>query len=118
MRRFFIILLAFSCVIMVNGCAKKQPRDVVKIWASAIANGDLKTADKYSTGAVHPYNNLLIAGVKDKNHGTPPKMDDILQKIESSKEEINGDTAKIYVDETNPILLKKVNGKWKVDLTK
>ena len=115
MKRFIIIILAFSCMMIFNGCSEKTPKETVINWATAVAEGNLDTADKLSTSNVHLYNKLLIAGIKDKSYDTPDKMGEILEKIEPAREEINGDTAKVYIDEKNPIQLKKVDGKWKVD---
>ena len=105
-----------------------SPRDVAVKWSKAIADGDLKTANKYSTENTQPLNALAIALMsaseskdsdKDSSIGIDKeKFDEYIEKLKDAEEKIDGDTATLVVDGEEGCTLKKVDGEWKVDMKK
>ena len=118
MRKFLTIMLAAFGLLLLAGC-KDSPKQVAKNWMQAIADGDVETANKYSTSKVHVINALAVAGVKE-DPNAKKEITDSIAKIDNAREEINGDTAKLYENssDTDPLTLKKVDGEWKVDMEK
>ena len=101
----------------------KSPKDAAKKWMQAIEKGDLTEANKYSTEKTHLLNGMIVS-MMDKAGKEGKKSDkdfkEGLKKIDEARVEIDGDVAKIYSsdDDSNPMILKKVDGDWKVDVQK
>lgn len=120
MKKFLVMLLALAGVFVFTGC-DDSPQDVVAIWATAIVDGDLDTANEYSTERTHVLNALMVGMMSGKEESDEVKnFKENVEKIADAKVEINGDVAKVYIneDDDNPVVLKKVDGEWKVDVQK
>ena len=117
MKKILFLMLAVCGLLLFAGCSD-SPKDVAKKYAIALADGDLAKANEYSTERTHKLNALIISMMSDSENKEKVKKD--LDKIDDCREEIDGDTAKLYADESDedPIILKKVDGDWKVDATK
>lgn len=125
-----IMILAMTSLYFV-GCADSSkndspkndsPNDVVVKWLDAIAEGDFDEANEYMTdrGSMD-----ILTSVEEKYNEDPKQIKVIaeqnkeLMRLYASPAEINGDEAIIrgfddtYADED--IVLKRVNGKWKID---
>lgn len=118
MKKLFALLVAAAGMFLLTGCSD-SPKDVAGKWVSAIVEGDAETANKYSTDNVKLINAILIDTVK-KNDKKSQNIKDAQAKLKNAKEEINGDTAKVIIDDNknNTITLKKVDGDWKVNVEK
>ena len=116
MKKFMVMLMAVAGMLFLTGCSD-SPKDVVGKWANAIADGDTETANKYSTSNVHVLNAIMISAIKDKKEGSEEFVAS-MKKLDSAKEEITGDTAKVTLEDGESIDLKKVDGDWKVDVKK
>ncbi len=116
MKKFMVMLMAVAGMLFLAGCSD-SPKDVVGKWAEAITEGDLDTANEYSTSNVHVLNAIMVSAVKDKKEGGE-KFAANMEKLDNATEEINGDTAKVTFEDGEAIDLKKVDGDWKVDVKK
>lgn len=112
-------MLAACGLLLLAGCAD-SPKDVTKKYYQALAEGDLEAANSYSTSKTHAVNALFVGLSGDKKDEMKKQMEEGLSKLDNCREEINGDTAKIYMgdDEEASIILQKVDGDWKVDAQK
>ena len=117
MKKFLVMLLAVVGVFVFTGC-EDSPQDVVEIWATAIVDGDLKTANEYSTERTHVLNALMVGMMSEEENSGAEKFKANVDKIADAKVEIEDDVAKVYVEKDDPITLKKVDGEWKVDAQK
>lgn len=125
-----IMILAMTSLYFV-GCADSSkndsqkndsPNDVVVKWLDAIAEGDFDEANEYMTNRG---SKDILTYVEEQYNEDPKQIKVIaeqnkeLMRLYASPAEINGDEAIIrgfddtYADED--IVLKKVNGKWKID---
>ncbi len=107
MKKFLILLVAFAGLFILSGC-KDSPKEVAQKWSQAIIDRNIEDANKYSTAASGGLNALAVAFGKPK--------DDIHKYIDSAVEVINGDTAELKNKDELLMMLKKVDGEWKVDL--
>ena len=117
MRKFLTIMLAAFGLLLLAGCSD-SPKDVTKNWMQALVDGDVEKANEYSTSNVHLVNAILVESLKGEAD-KKAEAKKSLEKIDSAREEIDGDTAKVFVEgDDDPITLKKVDGEWKVDIKK
>lgn len=85
-----------------------SPKAVVDAWLNAMVTGDAETAKSHITGLPEVLVEQVIAGMIQYAKGQP------LPTLE--KEEIDGDKA-IVTANGERIPLRKVDGKWKIDLS-
>lgn len=123
MKRWVSLVFMFVVFgLLLVGCGN-SPKDAAKKWMQAIEKGDLTEANKYSTEKTHLLNGMIVS-MMDKAGKEGKKSDkdfkEGLKKIDEARVEIDGDVAKIYSsdDDSNPMILKKVDGDWKVDVQK
>ena len=123
MKRWVSLVFMFVVFgLLLMGCGN-SPKDAAKKWMQAIEKGDLTEANKYSTEKTHLLNGMIVS-MMDKAGKEGKKSDkdfkEGLKKIDEARVEIDGDVAKIYSsdDDSNPMILKKVDGDWKVDVQK
>jgi hypothetical protein len=121
-----------------------SPKGVAAAFFKAMEAGDAATAKSLATGkdkqlavidllvpVFHSFKELETAAVKkwgdegrkalSQNQGGGPGTPDFNEQLKTAKEEINGDTATIIpananVDKKDQLKLKKVDGKWKLDM--
>jgi len=121
MKKILSLMLAVCGLLLFAGCSD-SPKDVAKKYTVALVDGDLEKANEYSTERTHKLNAWIIGMMSDSESKEKVKkdLDESLDKIDDCREEIDGDTAKLYEDENDktPMILKKVDGDWKVDATK
>lgn len=115
MKKFLLMLLAACGMFFLTGCSD-SPEDVVANWMEAIADGDLETANEYSTAKSERMNALMIDMVK-KDEKRAGKISETLDKLDDATVEIDGDTATVKFD-GGSVPLRKVDGDWKVDYSK
>ena len=112
MKKFIWSIIA-SAFIMA-GCSD-SPEEVVQKWGNAIVNGDKAAADKLVTpgdkGDNAKGNEFIIEMYKDCKPNEQDSFKNAFDNI--GKAEVNGDTAKITVNNIR-FSLKKVDGKWKI----
>ena len=112
-----IVLLLFSVTLFFSGCRKVEntPQQTAKLWMQALINGDHTAANEYSTTEVHFINAKALENFRE-NPQAKNKLQQEMNQIDSYKVVINGDTAQLFApgEKNNPLLLKKVNGKWRV----
>ena len=123
MKRWVSLVFMFVVFgLLLVGCGNST-KDAAKKWMQAIEKGDLTEANKYSTEKTHLLNGMIVS-MMDKAGKEGKKSDkdfkEGLKKIDEARVEIDGDVAKIYSsdDDSNPMILKKVDGDWKVDVQK
>ena len=115
MKRILTVAFALAAALILTGCSD-SPTDVAKKWHSALRDGDVNTANKYSTARVAALNGFVVAALKDTKSEEKIKE---FNATEFEGEEIKGDTAKVFVKgDKKPITLVKVDGDWKVDVEK
>ncbi|MCL1814754.1 MAG: DUF4878 domain-containing protein [Treponema sp.] len=116
---FTVALISFALVIgftilACGGGNSDSPSAVVKQFFTAVEKGDTKALEKSATSETVAL--LAMFGEKAKEGATSNG------KIKSTAEEIDGDTAVVTItfenDETENIDLVKVDGKWKVSISK
>ena len=97
-----------------------SPKEVAVKWYKAVSEGDVKTANKYSTENTHAFNALIAAALESEKKSDKDKDDinETIDKLKSAEEKIDGDTATLVVDGKEGLTLKKVDGEWKVDMKK
>jgi hypothetical protein len=121
--------------------ADASPKQVALAWASALTSGDTATARNLTTGTESQMKTIEgMAGMmsaskkmedamkekfgadalKAAGSSGPSGMDadEMKKKVEATEEKIEGDTATLTSkDENDPLVLKKVDGRWKIDLS-
>jgi hypothetical protein len=107
---FLIVLLSLSFV-AVSGCSGSDPTTVVKQFDAAVRKGDKAAMEKLATPETIELLPIIAIGMSDWG------------EIKSCTHNITGEAAVATVQYTNhakPIVfdLKKIDGKWKVHLTK
>ena len=122
MKKIVLLLLAMVGAFILTGC-NDSPRDVAEKWGKAILEGDLKSANDYSTESTRAINAFVISmldGDSEKIKSAREKFEEGLRKIETAEVVIEGDVANIHVgdDESNPMTLRMIDGKWKVEAKK
>jgi hypothetical protein len=121
-----------------------SPKGVAAAFFKAMESGDAATAKSLATGkdkqlavidllvpVFHSFKELETAAVKkwgdegrktlSQGQGGGPGSADFNEQLKSAKEEITGDTATIipanpHADKKDQLQLKKVDGKWKLDM--
>jgi ketosteroid isomerase-like protein len=110
-----MILAGIMCVAFIAGCGgSDSPSSVARKFYAAIEKNDAKAMGQVAT----PETVQLMAMFGEKASGMVADKG----KITKTSEEIKGDTAVVtltFADgETETLDLKKVDGKWKVALSK
>lgn len=125
--KIFTLTIAAAFAVFFSTACNDSPGDVVCKWSSAIADGDLEAANECSTASTQTLNSFMIAmfqEAKKENKEDFEKKMDSMKNIEIIREEIDGDTAKVWTkdpegkESDKPITLVKVDGNWKVDVKK
>lgn len=138
-RPLFTWVLSLSAVLLLPACNKgglSTPKDAAQTFATAVANGDIETAKKASTGGdpgfiqslatfaanMKKYRDAMASKFGDEGkaaaEGTANSATAIATKLNDGEVKENGDTATITSKmDSKPLTLKKVNGEWKVDLS-
>lgn len=112
------MLAVLTGMFILTGCSD-SPKDVAVKWGNALLDGDAKKANEYSTENTVAANAFII-GIVSKDEKEKKNFSETIDKWKDGTEEINGDTAKVYFpgEENGSVNLKKVDGKWKVDMKK
>ena len=114
-RAMLSALLLAAGLVFITGC--DSPERAFKAWKSAIAKGDVTTANKYTTANGQMVNALLAAALKDDADARKN-----FEKIEIVSCTKNGDRATIKFKgpdgEVKSMDMVKEGGKWKVDVKK
>lgn len=123
-KAFSLVFMFLAFALLMVGCSD-SPKTVAKKYVQALSNGDVEEANKYSTSRTHVLNGFAASMINlgDNLGEDASKSSDLkegLEKFENARVEIDGDVAKIYSkeDKEDPMILKKVNGDWKVDIEK
>jgi len=107
-----IILGLIIIAILVVGCAGGSPKSVVQQFIKAAEKGDTKAIEKLVTADTTEEHIAFYVTAIAALGG---------EKSKSITETIDGDTAKVTVEyekgDNATYSLKKVDGKWKLDLT-
>ena len=120
------LTLLFSLFLIVVSCSSNSPKSVAVNFFEAISEGDFETAKKYGDTATNSLFDLVLAFGADKMKEEIEKNKDKV-KFEVTDEEIDGDEAKVTVkstelesgkEETSIVQLKKIDGEWKVSMSK
>ena len=116
------MLAVLTGMFILTGCSD-SPKDVAVKWGNALLDGDAKKANEYSTENTVAANALLIGILSngEKSEKDRKNFSETISKWKDGTEEINGDTAKVYGPggpKDGSVDLKKVDGKWKVDMKK
>jgi hypothetical protein len=110
-----IILAGIVCVVFIASCGGgDNPSSVARKFYTAVEKNDAKAMGQVAT----PETAQMIAMFGEKASG----MVAANRKIKSTTEKIDGDTAVVTLTfengETSNLDLKKVDGKWKVAMSK
>jgi len=110
-----IMFTSFVCLVFIFGCSGAgSPSSVVRKFCAAVEKGDAKAIEQAAT----PETVQLIAIFGEKAKGIMTANG----KIKSTTEEIKGETAVVTVTfengETENFDLVKIDGKWKVTISK
>lgn len=111
-----LLLLFAVCALLVSCSSGNTPRAVAEKFSIELSKGNIDKASEYCT----PEAAAMLAMAKSFGGSTEMVKEDF--KFVFKKEEIEGDTAKVYFEDENgeeeEIDLVKLDGKWKVVLTK
>ena len=127
MKKLSLFLMTLAAVFVFAACGSKaakdpSPKDVAVQWFQALLDGDLKTANELSTEQTKAFNGLMASAMQANDKEDKEADDDdpkaMLEQLKKAEEKIEGDTATLIVDGKEGFTLKKVDGKWKVDLQK
>ena len=114
MRSMGIIALTAVIVFTMASCGGSSPSSVARNFYTAVEKGDTKAIEQNSTPETAQL--MALFGEKAKEGLTENA------KIKSTSEKIDGDTAVVTLTfdngETQELDLIKVNGKWKVTISK
>ena len=132
-KAFSLVFMFLAFALLMVGCSD-SPKTVAKKYVQALSNGDVEEANKYSTSRTHVLNGFAASMINlgDNLGEDTSKSSDLKEGLESNTGSFNmtcrqpnrlhsnkGDVAKIYSKEgKDPMILKKVNGDWKVDIEK
>jgi len=115
------MLVAVIAVLLVVGmvsCGGGSPSAVARAFFDAAQKGDLKAVQKVTT----PETGALLGMFWDMAKEQMKKSDEDAKKITKTSEKIDGDTAVVTLTfangETDDVDLKKVDGKWLVNISK
>ena len=114
MKKFLMMLMAFVSVFVMTGCGD-APEDVVAKWGEAVLAGDKAAADELVTDESKKLNGLIILLASDEDGKV--EMRKTLDEYQSGEIVVDGDNAEIKVEGKTEVRLKKVDGKWLIDLT-
>lgn len=131
-RNVLSMLMLAVAMLFVVGCGddsptivvEKQQADsptiVVEKWAKAMLDGDIEEACEYCTGApdkeIKAFMSLMVLAIEEDEDTREKFMED-MKEIDDCEESIDGDRAEVAPEgEDNPIILKKVDGEWKIDV--
>ena len=119
MKKITLVLMSLAALFIFASCGN-SPKSVAVKWYKAVSEGDVKTANKYSTDSTHAFNALIAAALESEKKSDKDKDDinETIDKLKSAEEKIDGDTATLVVDGKEGLTLKKVDGEWKVDMKK
>ena len=118
MKKIFFMLAVLTGMFILTGCSD-SPKDSAMKFFKAMEAGDFETAKQYCTTEMPSHAESMYKKLpEDAKADFKKEMGKAVKRLENvEKVEIDGDTAKIYVkDEKEPLPMKKVDGKWKVDL--
>ena len=135
MKKLTLILLSLSILFFSAGCGAKTPKDVAVKWYQALLDNDLETANKYSTQRIWELNRQIATSpiYEDSEQypvryqfGDVPwflwpngmKTREGLTILKDTYEEINGDSARLFIGKQEALKLKKIDGEWKVEFGK
>ena len=116
MHKTFLFVLMLAAAMFFTGCNKEvTPAAAAKSWMQALLNDDHAAANEYSITEVHFINASALENFK-KNPDAKAKLREEINKIDSYKVVIEGDSAKLFApgEKNTPLLMKKINGKWRV----
>ena len=120
MKKLVFSGMVLASVFLLAGCSD-SPRQTALKWANAIAEGEGKKAAEYSTERTVPLNVAFIAEIHLDEEDLKRFKDYIKEDLEKGEEIIDGDIAYIGSSFRNKgnkkLKLKKIDGKWKVDIT-
>ena len=118
-KAFSLVFMFLAFALLMVGCSD-SPKTVAKKYVQALSNGDVEEANKYSTSRTHVLNGFAASMINlGEDTSKSSDLKEGLEEIENARVEIDGDVAKIYSKEgKDPMILKKVNGDWKVDIEK
>jgi hypothetical protein len=110
-----VVLFGFVCFAILAGCANNNtPSAVARKFYTALGKNDMKALGQVST----PETVQVIAMFGEK----VPGMVAAYGKITETSEEIEGDTALVFITfesgETEELTLQKINNQWKVIIDK
>ena len=113
MKKFLMMLCGVFSLFIFAGCAD-SPDEVVAQWGEAVLAGDKAAADELVTDESKKLNGLIIllASDEDKKVVMRKELDEYL----SGEIVVDGDNAEIKVEGKTEVRLKKVDGKWLIDL--
>jgi hypothetical protein len=109
-----MMLVGIICLVFIAGCSNNSPSAVARKFYTAIEKNDSKAMGEAAT----PETAQIMAMFGEKAAGMAAENG----KITSITEEIDGDTAVVTLTfangETEDLDLIKVDGKWKVSISK
>ena len=114
-RNFFLILIS---IFLINCTGKDTARSVAEIFLKAMSTEDFETAKKYGTQETERLLDMMSGFTKMSVDSARKEM-----KFEIIKEEQLGENATIFYKENGregelQLPMVKIDGKWKVLLTK
>jgi ketosteroid isomerase-like protein len=113
MKRVMLVV-GIVCVVFLAGCGNDSPSSVARKFYAAVEKNDAKAMGQVAT----PETVQMMVMFGEKAAG----MVAANGKITKTTEKINGDTAVVILTfangETENLDLIKVNGKWKVTISK
>ncbi len=121
--RLLSALCAVAGIVFLSGCGD-SPEEVVKNWHSAIREGNRTEAAKYVTGRDAAELNAWVIRVRQlaEKNAEEKKVFAAWDNFTFTGATIGGDTATMITpsvwgkSEKETLTLKKVDGKWKIDL--
>jgi ketosteroid isomerase-like protein len=110
-----MMLAGIICVVFIAACGgSESPSSVAKKFYAAVEKGDSKAIEQLAT----PETAQLLALFGEKAKGTLGEYGE----IKSTTEKIDGDTAVVTLNfangDSDDLNLVKVDGKWKVAISK
>lgn len=116
-KRFYLTMMLLSFVFLLGSCSR-GPERVAKDFYNNLNHGKLDDAKKDCTDATKSFVEMAASFGGNNNFNQN-------YKAEVTKSEINGDFATVWIkDANNPqsteedVQLRKIDGKWKVNIKK
>lgn len=111
------LLLLFAVVGLLFACSGGGPRSTAESFVKEMSKGNLTEAGKYCTQEAAAM--LTLAA----SMGPMDEMKEAFSEVKYVREEIDGDKAKVFFkdkegEEIDPVDLVKIDGEWKVVLSK